>query len=90
MRIQKALEEVRISAFTEAELRAYDKFWDIISSEKTLLSGSYNDGVKDGIEQGEKQKAVEIAQNMLSLHLPTETIAAATGLTEVEIGGISV
>lgn len=40
-------------------------------------------------EQGEKQKAVEIVQNMLSLHLPIETIAAATGLTEEEISGIS-
>ena len=94
--IEKALEEVRISAFTEAELRAYDKFWNIISSEKTLLSGSYNDGVKHGIEQGieqgivqgEKQKAMQIARRMLSLHLPMETIVAATGLSEDEMDGL--
>ena len=85
--IERALEEVRISAFSDAELRAYDKFWDIISSEKTLLSGSYNDGVKNGIEQGQRQKSLEIARNMLSLHLSVDIIAAATGLTSEEVKG---
>lgn len=83
--IGRALEEVKISAFTDAELRAYDKFWDVVSSEKTLLSGSYDDGLQDGIEKGERQKAMEIARNMLSLHLPIDTIMSATGLSKEEI-----
>ena len=33
--ISKALEEVEITAFTEEELRAYDKFWDVVRTEKT-------------------------------------------------------
>ena len=40
-KISKALEEVKIPAFTEDELRAYDKFWDRVSSEKTLMEGRH-------------------------------------------------
>ncbi len=79
--INKALEEVKISAFTDAELRAYDKFWDVVSSEKTLLEGSFDDGVLEG----ERKKAIIIAKNLLSLHVPFETIIAATGLSKEEI-----
>lgn len=32
--IGKALDEVRKSAFTEAELAAYDKFWDLVNRER--------------------------------------------------------
>ena len=33
--IGKAVEELEISGFTDAELRAYDKFWDSVSVERT-------------------------------------------------------
>ncbi len=75
--ISKALEEVKISAFTEEELRAYDKFWDIIRSEKTLMSGSYKDGVND-----EKNK---IAKKMLLSGMNIETVMDMTGLSKDEI-----
>ena len=75
--INKALEQVKISAFSDAELRAYDKFWDVISSERTLLAGSYDDG--------KAAKAIEIAKNLLSLHVPVETIIAATGISKENI-----
>ena len=70
--ISKALDEVKISAFTESELRAYDKFWDVVSSEKTLLSGSYHDGVND-----EKNN---IAKKMLHAGMAIDTIVDMTGL----------
>lgn len=75
--VSKALEEVKVSAFTEEELRAYNKFWDIVSSERTLLSGSYQEGAQD-----EKEK---IARNLLALHVLLNTIAKATGLREEEM-----
>lgn len=86
--ISKALEELKISAFTPDELRAYDKFWDRVSSEKTLMEGSYKDGVKEGIKEGEKQKAIKIAKNLLSLHVPTDTIMQATGLSKEELENV--
>ncbi len=73
----KALEEVKVSAFTEEELRAYNKFWDVVSSERTLLAGSYHEGMQD-----EKTK---IAKKLLSLHVPLKTISEATDLSKGEI-----
>ena len=35
------VEELEISGFTDAELRAYDKFWDSVSVERTLLDDRY-------------------------------------------------
>lgn len=74
--INKALEEVKISAFTDAELRAYDKFWDVISSEKTLLDGSYDEGMQ--------AKAIQIAQKMKAKGMDLETIMEMTGLKKDE------
>lgn len=75
--ISKALEEVKISAFTAEELRAYDKFWDRVSSEKTLMEGRYDEGKQD--------KALEIAQNLKSAGMDVDTICKMTGLSKEEI-----
>ena len=50
--IGKAVEELKISGFTDAELRAYDKFWDSVRVEKTLQYDSYQQGMEKGIKQG--------------------------------------
>ena len=75
------VEELEISGFTDAELRAYDKFWDSVSVERTLLDDRY----QKGIEKGMNQRSLEIARNLLSLGLPIDQITQATGLTEEEI-----
>ena len=74
-------EELEISGFTDAELRAYDKFWDSVSVERTLLDDRY----QKGKEEGMSQRSLEIARNLLSLGLPINQITQATGLTEEEI-----
>ena len=60
--IETAVEELKISGFTEAELRAYDKFWDSVSVERTLLDDRYQKGKEEGMEEGyiffEKSKAM--------------------------------
>ena len=87
--ISKALEEVKISAFTPEELLAYDKFWDRVSSEKTLMEGRYEEGMKAGLEEGKKvgenNKAQEIARKMKAVGMATATIQQMTGLTAEEI-----
>ena len=35
--IGKAVENLEVSGFTDAELRAYDKFWDSVSVERTII-----------------------------------------------------
>ena len=86
-------EELEISGFTDAELRAYDKFWDSVSVERTLLDDRYQKGKEEGKEEGRaegraegmSQRSLEIARNLLSLGLPVNQITQATGLTEEEI-----
>lgn len=75
--INKALEEVKVSAFSDAELRAYDKFWDVISSERTLLSGSYDDGQRDA--------AIQIAKNLKKIGMDVKTIMEMTGLNKQDV-----
>ena len=86
-------EELEISGFTDAELRAYDKFWDSVSVERTLLDDRYQKGKEEGKEEGRaegraegmSQRSLEIARNLLSLGLSVDQITQATGLTEEEI-----
>ena len=90
-------EELEISGFSDAELRAYDKFWDSVSVERTLIDDSYQKGKEEGraegmekgraegLEKGMNQRSLEITRNLLSLGLPVTQITQATGLTEEEI-----
>ena len=95
--IGKAVEELKISGFTDAELRAYDKFWDSVRVEKTLQYDSYQQGIEKGMEEGMKQgmakgeevgksqRSIEIAKNMLAKGMDEATIQEITGLTEDQI-----
>ena len=47
-----SVEELEISGFSDAELRAYDKFWDSVSVERTLLDDRYQKGMEKGMEKG--------------------------------------
>ena len=50
--IKKAVSVLEESAFTDAQLLGYEKFWDIISVEKTLYGSGWRRGVKAGREKG--------------------------------------
>jgi len=79
--IGKAVEELEISGFTDAELRAYDKFWDFVSVERTLLDDRY----QKGREEGMNQRCLEIARNMLAKGMDASTVLEITGLSMEEI-----
>ena len=82
--IGKAVEELEISGFTDAELRAYDKFWDSVSVERTLLDDRYQKGIEKGMKQGRaegKHEAnTETAQRLLAMGLSAEQVSKATQL----------
>ena len=86
-------EELEISGFTDAELRAYDKFWDAVSVEKTLQYDSYQQGMEkgmekgmeQGLEKGMKNGKIEIARKMLAKGMDEATVMDMTGLTAEEI-----
>ena len=94
-------EELEISGFTDAELRAYDKFWDSVSVERTLLDDRYQKGMEEGmekgraegmekgraegIEEGMSQRSLEIARKMLAKGMDDASVMDMTGLTAEEI-----
>ena len=94
-------EELEISGFTDAELRAYDKFWDSVSVERTLLDDRFQKGMEEGmekgraegkeegraegIEEGMSQRSLEIARKMLEKGMDEASIMDMTGLTAEEI-----
>ena len=79
--IGKAVEELEISGFSDAELWAYDKFWDSVSVERTLIDDSY----KKGIEKSMNQRSLEIARKMLAKGMDEATVMDMTGVTAEEI-----
>ena len=76
-----SVEELEISGFTDAELRAYDKFWDSVSVERTLLDDRY----QKGREEGMNQRSLEISRNMLAKGMDASTVLEITGLSMEEI-----
>ena len=94
-------EELAISGFTDAELWAYDKFWDSVSVERTLIDDSYQKGkeegmekgiaegmekgMKQGMEKGMNLRSLEIARKMLAKGIDEVSIMDMTGLTAEEI-----
>ena len=74
-------EELEISGFSDAELRAYDKFWDSVSVERTLLDDRY----QKGKEEGMNQRSLEIARKMLAKGMDDASVMDMTGLTAEEI-----
>ena len=76
-----SVEELEISGFTDAELRAYDKFWDSVSVERTLLDDRY----QKGKEEGMNQRSLEIAKKMLAKGMDEASIMDMTGLTAEEM-----
>ena len=77
-------EELEISGFTDAELRAYDKFWDSVSVERTLLDDRSQKGMEKGMEkgraEGKHEANTETAQRLLAMGLSAEQVAKATQL----------
>lgn len=91
--IKKAVSVLEESAFTDAQLLGYEKFWDIISVEKTLYGSGWRRGVKEGREEGmkagkakgETEMRCKIACNLKKTGLPLDVIIQTTGLTAKEI-----
>ena len=88
--VSEALEILERAAFTDAEMRAYDKFWDSVSSLRTI-EGDWADKLKKAEAKAEeaearlKQKDVETARRMKEINIATDVISQVTGLSNAEI-----
>lgn len=76
--IKQALNLAEESAYSPEELEMYEKYWDAISIEKTLVGDAW----KEGLEEGRQQAIREMAINLLNMNtLTDDQIATATGLS---------
>ena len=80
--VSEALKIVEVAAYTPAEMRAYDKFWDNVSVAKTLENARRR--------SEEKQKEAELkfentVKRMKARGFSTEEMIEITGLTADEI-----
>ena len=85
--IRQAVELVRESAYTRAQLMGYDLFWDQVRLDKekaTEAERRYKAGLKEGIEETKRENA----RRMKADDLPVELIAKYTGLSAEEINGL--
>ena len=72
----KALTMLEKSAYSEAQLLAYDRFWDAVYRERVF----YDDGFKKGEAKGIEETKRENARRMKADGMPAELIAKYTGL----------
>ncbi len=83
--IHKAVTIVEESAFTPEQLDSYDRFWDKVRVERTLMNESKEEGFQQGIQQGRAEERLKIARSLKSSGVPSRAIADATGLSIGEI-----
>ncbi len=87
--IQRAVDFVYEASLTKEEKAMYDKNWDRISSERTILSETFSAGVERGLHQG-REEGILLEKHKIALAakqsgMSSKAIAAITGLGEDEI-----
>ena len=96
--VSEALEIVERAAFDDGEMRAYDKFWDNVSIQKTLENARKREieaakreaekaiaDVKEEAKAMLKQKDIDTARKLKAINIPATKIAEITGLTIEQI-----
>jgi len=83
--IREALDYIQESAFTLAELESYDKYWDSIRSEKSLLQGAEDRGMEKGRIEGK----IEVARELIKKGITLDIIIDVTGLSKSQLEKIS-
>lgn len=75
--ISQALEYTEVAAYSSDELLAYERNWDSVSTEKTILLDTF----KEGKAEGEEKRNHEIARSSLAEGFDVPIVAKITGLS---------
>ena len=90
--IRKAVKQLEEGAFTDQQLLLYDRFWDMVSTSRTLINGAVRDArrkaLQEGIAQGAEQERARIACSMKQKGMPVESVSELTGLTVGEVSAL--
>ncbi len=87
--ISEAIQLSEEAGYSPGELDAYDRYWDAVSTEKTLIRGKFEEGRQEGLGEGELNTQRAIARKLLAKGMTLEEIAAITGLSSVDIKSLS-
>jgi len=87
--IRQAVDFLQRSAMSSVELEAYDKYWDIVRTERALWIGAHEEGEQIGLEKGEQirlEKGEQLgvlrsALKMLRRNLDMEIVKEITVLS---------
>ena len=85
----RLFKQAEIAGFTRTELREYEDSLKAFRDMKNTLDNAKKEGLEEGLIKGERNKAIEIAKNLLEMKMPFETIMKATGLSIEEIVKLS-
>ena len=92
--VNEALEIVERAAFSDEEMRAYDKFWDRVSTQRTFeeeIKQKAEERVKEAEAKAEQaqakveQQKIDTARKMKDKGFAVEDIAEISGLTTEQI-----
>ena len=87
--IEKATVILKESSFSDAEMLSYERFWDVIATEATMMVGKYKQGFAEGMEKGEKEgrkkQSYEMARFLKDENMPLDKIVKYTNLSIEEI-----
>lgn len=75
--IREAVELLQESAFSKEELATYDKYWDSIASEITLIN--------EAEQRGKQEQMLHTARKMKAKGFSLDEIAELTGLSQETI-----
>lgn len=87
--IREAKDELIRMSNNPEERALYDMRAKILRDKISELNAAMNEGIEKGREEGERNKAIEIARNMKLSGLEISMISKLTGLTIYEINIIS-
>ena len=87
--LPEARERLRVASLSDTDRRAYERDMENLRYQRSVIKTGWiegrAEGLKEGIEQGERNKQIEIARSLKQLGMPVETIAQVTLLPPEEV-----
>ena len=83
--ISKALSLVEKLAMSEAQLYAYERFWDEVNMRYVLKESNYKRGLAEGEAKGKAEERLEMARKMKAKGYSAADLSEITGLSLEEI-----
>jgi len=83
--IADALELTKESGYTKVELEAYEKYWDTIRTERTLIADAEAKGKAEGEAVGELKEKIKVIKNGYVNGIDIAVLAKLIQLTEDEV-----